>query len=215
MKLRKLFAVLVACAMLASFATISASANGLAVSGKGWSISTLNQVAVGIDLFGVEEAGDGDLKLQFAEGVKYSDVKSVKFTFNGVEGDTGFAAVVQSESLGWWDQLDASPDEIVDNVFTRSVNASDSDGYLKFILVSWSGLEISNPVQATLLDAAGNVIPVYAFGEAPAAGGAGNTSGGSDEDDKQEAPTGLGNVAVASAVALVAAGVVVFARRRK
>lgn len=43
--------------------------------------------------------------------------------------------------------------------------------------------------------------------------GAGTT--GSDEDDKQEAPTGLGDVAVASAIALLAAGAVVFARKRK
>ncbi|MCL2019495.1 MAG: hypothetical protein FWG70_07005 [Oscillospiraceae bacterium] len=49
-------------------------------------------------------------------------------------------------------------------------------------------------------------------------GGATTTTGGNNfavESDKQETDTGLGGVAVASAIALVAAGAVVFSRKKK
>ena len=46
-------------------------------------------------------------------------------------------------------------------------------------------------------------------------GGSGAGTTGGAEDDKQDTETGLGDVAVASAIALLAAGAVVFARKRK
>jgi len=154
-----------------------------------------------------------------------SSITSMKISFNITNYDDVAASnddgtvdvqVVFNSDLGWtnigndlnqWGNifLDSATDS-----FTWPVDGSEDYSYFEVCVGAWNGLEGTYTVE--LIGATAPANPP-ANNNTPA-----NNTGGNNtinEEDKHEPDTGLGDVAVASAIALVAAGAVVFSRKKK
>ena len=223
MKLRKILAVLAACAMFAGFATITASAD-LAFSNGGWVVNDLSdaQAFFGIRMDGYEpDNPNAVLESQLAPGTSLSQIAGIRVNLPGVEGDGSYAIIGQSASLNWWSQEEYYPDE--GETITRPITFTDDDGWIKILVTAWGNdVVVTGPVQVNIVDAAGNVIPVYALGAAPSA--AEEAPAAVADEAPAPAPAtggeppkaGVAGVATVAGVALVAAaGIVVASKKRK
>jgi hypothetical protein len=221
MKFRKTLAIIMACAL---FATLSVAASARLVIDLGAEFAAMMEDE-GTYL---QKAGGPDFT--FADGKitvsgRTADWNAVDFIFNNLEAGVdytlivNFACDVPSRFLiaqadnpwGWLEHTDA-------DATTGTVS-------LDFKLDSSLLFDGQNRVRLFQADAATDdysITGITLLGGAAADGGAtqnaggatGGTTGGAD-DEKHGADTGIADVAVASAIAIVAAGAVIFSRKKK
>jgi len=153
------------------------------------------------------------------DAIDFTAISSMKISFNitnfadieeSNDGNVDVQVVFNSD-LGWnnigsdlnqWGNIVLNSPTFS---FTWDVDGSVDYSYFEICVGAWNGLEGTYTVE--LLGAGGGGATT------PPAGGGGAAAG--SEDEKGGGETGLGDVAVASAIALVAAGAVVFSRKKK
>jgi hypothetical protein len=191
--MKKLLAIFVAIAMIGTL-TITASAASFKLDldvadGTGWSEWA----------FGIVDDEDTGNDIEILQ-----NATEIKFTFTE-EPEGGVEIAFLGDGNAWsWKQVKVF-DENADEGTSVTVKVSDLDDWAeavsgegaKFAIGHWS---------ADLEDILAGVEIVYG------SGGGGN---GGVDGDKKPVDTGIGDVAVASAIALVAVGAVVFSRKRK
>ncbi|MCL2019069.1 MAG: hypothetical protein FWG70_04845 [Oscillospiraceae bacterium] len=202
MKLRKLLGVVVAVAM---FSVLAISASAGIINGNG------------------PDFEEGDSKYVFAltaDEVLGATSVTVSITVDGVEdGFGGGIAILTPDWPGsWieWGDADAGK-PIVSDGSTIVITGDDlftenEEGKYWVMLEGWWGGDITVDGITIELAEVAPVAPPEALVTTPEVAPV-NT--GATEADKQETDTGLGDVAIASAIALAAAGAVVFSRKKK
>jgi hypothetical protein len=201
--MKKLLAIFVAIAMIGTL-TITASAASFKLDldvadGTGWSEWA----------FGIVDDEDTGVDIAILQ-----DATEIKFTFTE-EPEGGVEIAFLGDGNSWsWKQVKIF-DENADEGTSVTVKVSDLDDWAeavsgegaKFAIGHWS---------ADLEDILASVEIVYGSGGDPTPPPAGeNGENGGVDGDKKDVETGIGDVAVASAIALVAVGAVVFSRKRK
>lgn len=226
MNIKKIIAGAAASALAVSAMAVAASAAGPITSSIGYSADDGNG---NFQVFLSGDAVGGDLY-----NIDPSQIASYDVTLSfeaGEEDWVGGACVIQYESGGWWTQIgDYGTDEgrtwgnlksgdTFNVVLPATIPADEAAVILTFQNYS-DGIAV-NVDKIVLKDAGGNaILTLPAEAAAPAAteataAAAGDTSAPAATTDKNNADTGVEGVAAVAGIAIVAAGAVVVAKKRK
>jgi len=214
MKLRKVMAIVIACAV---FAGLSLTASAAIDLGDLTWVNQANQAGWHADGF---EEGSGDIIDANASTADWQAAKYLVIELTDELEGAGIQIVWQGadadgEGGSAWNQTDLQVADLLVGdklVFELATALKDYDVFstraqVKVLLGYWEE------------DVADIIAKAYLTNEAPSAGG-GNEGGsengaGTPPEGNKPVETGIADVAVASAIALVAVGAVVFSRKRK
>lgn len=226
MNIKKIIAGVAASALAVSAMAVAASAAGPITTSIGYAADDGNG---NFQVFLSGDAVGGDLyNLDPSQIASYD----VTFSFEAGEEDwVGGACIIQYESGGWWTQIgDYGTDDgrtwgnlksgdTFNVVLPDAIPADEQSVILTFQNYS-DGIAV-NIDKIVLKDASGNaILTLPAEAAAPAAteattAAAGDTSAAAATTDKNNADTGVEGVAAIAGIAIVAAGAVVVAKKRK
>jgi hypothetical protein len=230
MKLRKVLAIVIACAMFAGLSLTATAATKIDLLGNDTWDWPNDPERLGWHTDGFDEGDDGIVESVFTleqlKAAKYFVIE-VSEVGGAFESDQ-LVLVWQSQGedgggQGWnqkgWDNDDVRDGNIAVLPLAEVADRAGFDAAigLKLMYTNWNqNIDDQNIVAIYLTDTApegggnggGN-------GENGENGTNGGDNGGVDGDKKPPVDTGIGDVAVASAIALVAVGAVVFSRKRK
>jgi hypothetical protein len=133
--------------------------------------------------------------------------------------DSGFGFIWGGETGGWWNQADLMvADFYADGKLTIPMSelgnyaALADNEVVKVYIAAWGAFDMD--VDSVYLEGIGGT-PAPVVTDAPVVTAAAGDTAVASDAQKDGADTGIADVAVASAIALVAAGAVVFSRKKK
>ena len=198
---------------------VSASAATIDLGSLTW-INQGNQAGWYADGF---EEGDGVVMSGSATTAQWQAAKYLVIELNGDLDGAGLQTVWQGsdadgEGASSWNQKQLQVADVLDGNKLVLELAASLDSYDVFltraqvkVLVAYYEEDVADIIKKAYLT---NDLGGGTTSTAPPAGNT-TTAAAVSEDEKGGGETGLGDVAVASAIALVAAGAVVFSRKRK